>query len=189
MLDAIIEPDWMLRYYSFNAHWKTEEAMAFMRDGSGDDYFLVFNRAGAILKGFAHESAMSPYRVSPPRVGPGVLEDVPEVFSVFLAEPTFTLSDTTFCSWRTQSDSSWQRGDINFPEVPDPDGSAKLLAILDGNPKTYQQWAEDYYERSISFAAVSHIYEHQPLSQQIITELNGELSLADVWESVAEIGY
>ena len=37
MLDAILEPDWELRYYSFNSHWGEGEMMASMRDGSGDE--------------------------------------------------------------------------------------------------------------------------------------------------------
>jgi len=103
-----------------------------MRVGSGGDYFILFNPAGAILKGFAHESMMSPYQSTPPRAWPGVLDDVPKVFSTFLSEPAFTISDTTFCIWRTYSDTSWQRGNIQFPDAKDPDGSADLLAILDG---------------------------------------------------------
>lgn len=189
MLDAIIEPNWEMRYYSFNAHWGQEEAMASMQNGSGDDYFLMFSPAGAILKGFAHESVMSPYLSEPPRVWPGVLDNVPEAFSAFLSEPAFTISDTTFCIWRTHSDTSWQKGNIEFPETEDPDGSADLLAILDGKPETYQQWAEYYYERPVSLAVVRHIYEHRPLSETVLELLNREQSLRNVADDAKEIGY
>ncbi len=189
MLDIIIEPEWELRYYSFNAHWAADEAMASMRNGSGDDLSILFNPAGAILKGFAHESKMSPSQSTPPCVWLGVLDDVPEVFSAFLSEPAFKISDTTFCIWRTHSDTFWQRGSIQFPNAQDPDGSAKLLAILNGNPETYQQWAEAYYERPVSLAATTHIYEHRPLSQKVVKLLNNELSLSDVAEDKEEIGY
>lgn len=96
LLDAILCPDWEGRYYSFNARWTPGCAMASMRDGQGDAYFLLFSAAGAALKGFAHESPMSPYRVDPPRVWPGVLDDVPSAFADFLAEPAFSMQDTTF---------------------------------------------------------------------------------------------
>lgn len=98
LLDAILQPEWDLRYYSFNAHWGAETQMASMRDGSGDDYFLVFDSIGAIVKGFSHESNMSPHLKNPSRVWPGVLDDVPSVFSQFLSEPAFSLEDTTFLS-------------------------------------------------------------------------------------------
>ena len=130
--------------------------MASMRDGSGDGYFILFNTQGAILKGFAHESAMSPYQAHPPRLWPGVLDEVPEEFAAFLTEPAFSISDTTFCLWRTKHDISWQHGNIQFPLGYDPDGSADLLSILDGNPQTYQRWAQEYYERPLDLAAVTH---------------------------------
>ncbi len=51
--------------------------MASMRDGSGDDYFILFNFLGAIIKGFAHESSMSPYVNEPIQIWKGILENVP----------------------------------------------------------------------------------------------------------------
>ena len=67
MLDAII-PEWEYRYYSFNAHWGPGEVLASMRNGSGDEYYLLFSSAGAILKRFAHEAPMTPYKHKPPQV-------------------------------------------------------------------------------------------------------------------------
>jgi hypothetical protein len=189
MLDAIIEQERTLRYYSFDAHWKPDQSLASMRDGSGDEYVIVFSPLGCILKGFAHESPMSSYQSHPPRVWPGILEEVPAVLSSFLLEPSLEMDATTFCVWRTASDDSWQHGDIQFPEGQDPDGSADLLALLDRSPETYQRWAQDYYERSISLSAVTHIYEHGLLSQEVVTLLNSNLALADVVEDKEEIGY
>ena len=42
MLDAILCPEWDLRYYSFNARWADGEQMGSMRDGCGDDLFVHF---------------------------------------------------------------------------------------------------------------------------------------------------
>ncbi|MFL5245765.1 MAG: hypothetical protein ACJ8FY_27140 [Gemmataceae bacterium] len=39
-LDAILSPEWELRYYSFNNSWAAGAACASMRNGSGDDYFI-----------------------------------------------------------------------------------------------------------------------------------------------------
>ncbi len=57
MLDAILCPEWEYRYYSFNSAWGPSEEMASMRNGSGDDWFLLLDATGAALKGFAHELA------------------------------------------------------------------------------------------------------------------------------------
>lgn len=142
MLDAILSPEWEYRYYSFNSRWSKREQMGSMRDGCGDDFFGLFNSSGCFLKGFAHESAMSPYGRKPKAVWPGVLDNVPSAFAAALKEPAFSMEDTTFCIWRRYCDESWQVGDIEFPGGTDPDGSQTLLAILDGKPKTYKAWAE-----------------------------------------------
>src|SRR5215468_4022637 len=58
MLDAILEPEWQYRYYSFNARWSESETMASMRNGQGDDFFALFNAEGAFIKGFVHDAAI-----------------------------------------------------------------------------------------------------------------------------------
>ncbi len=35
MLDAIMSPDWELRYFSFDSRWSPTEEMVSMRNGSG----------------------------------------------------------------------------------------------------------------------------------------------------------
>ena len=189
MLDAILRPEWEYRYYSFNAHWSADEMMASMRNGSGDKYFILFSPAGAIIKGFAHEAPMTPYTFDPPQVWLGVLDTVPNLFAAFLTEPAFIIEDTTFCVWRTYQDSVWQRGTIEFPDDPDPDGSQELLAILDGDPQTYLAYAEAYYERSINLDAVKQVYNHQPLTKALVGALNPDLSFADIAADQEEIGY
>jgi hypothetical protein len=56
------------------------------------------------------------------------------------------MEDTMFCIWRRCTGRRWQHGNIAFPAGDDPDGSAGLLALLDGDPRSYQAWAEYYYE-------------------------------------------
>src|SRR5262245_14588494 len=87
MLDAILCPEWEYRYYSFNCRWAKREQMGSMRDGCGDSYFALFNPSGCFLKGFAHESTMSPYRRKMNAIWPGVLETVPSTFKAALNEP------------------------------------------------------------------------------------------------------
>ena len=40
--DAIIEPEWEYRYFSYNSQWGQNEEMASMRDGSGGHWFVLF---------------------------------------------------------------------------------------------------------------------------------------------------
>ena len=88
------------------------------------------------------------------------------------------------------SDSEWHHGRIDFPDLPDPDGSEFLLSIFDGRPETYLAWAEEYYHpRRFRLAAVRPVFEHRPLSESVVQELSPELSLAELAEKVRQIGY
>src|SRR5579859_2555985 len=189
MLDAIIQQDWEYRYYAFNSKWSAGEQMASMRNGQGDGWFCTFGPPGAFLKGFDHESVMSPWNTNPSRVWPGVLDGVPEVFRASVAEPAFSMKDTTFCIWRTHLDSQWRTGNISYPAAEDPDGSAWMLSILDGNPNTYKEWAEAYYEQSVSLPPVLHIYEHKVLTSEIVSELNPSVEFKSILGDATEIDY
>jgi hypothetical protein len=186
MLDAIVSPNWEYRYFSFNAAWDAsrKERMASMRDGSGDEYFMVISPKGAILKGFDHEAPMSPWQRDPVAVWPVVLEGVPEAFASFLTEPAFSMSDCTFCIWREPSDEHWQHGAIVFPvtDADDPDGSAELLCMFDGKPETYVDFATEYYEKALDINVVRKIYGHEILTPLIVAELNPQAE----WESTAK---
>jgi len=121
ILDAILSPEWQFRFYSFNSRWTRGEQMGSMRNGQGDDFFALFNAHGCFLKGFAHEAPMSPYRDDgSKRLWSGLIESVPVEFARCLRQPAFSMEDTTFCIWRRYGDSSWQRGEIEFPRGPDP---------------------------------------------------------------------
>ncbi len=188
-LDAILCPTWEYRCFSFNSHWHPDEMMASMRNGSGDSYFILFTPSGAILKGFAHEAVMSPYRHSPPHVWQGVLDAVPSTFAAFLSEPAFVLEETTFCVWRTHPDAAWQQGNIQFPDRPDPDGSRDLLSFLDGNPETYRAHAEANYGVPIPIFSILPFYRREPLTKELVNSLNPKCSLAALEKDLEEIGY
>ena len=189
MLDAIMMDDWEHRYYSFDANWSEGEMLASMRNGSGDSYYILFNAHGAIIKGYGHESEMAGHTIDSGEVWPGVLDGVPEEFEAVLTDPAFVAEETSFCIWRKYSDSEWQTGKIDFPDQEDPDGSADLLFILDGSPDTYQQWATGYYETTVPLDEVKAIYEHKPLTQQLVSRLNSERRIDDLSSDLDEIRY
>lgn len=197
VLDAIIMPEWQYRYYSFEAPTthSGDVSLGSMRNGSGDDLHAIFGHVGCVVRGFAHEYPMSPYASDPVEVFPGVLSEVPDDFKdCITALHSDWWRDITFCVWRRHSDSCWQRGNINFPEHHghDPDGSGFLLSAYDGRPETYQRWAEDYYSGTrptFSLDAIRSVFEHRPLTAEIIRELNPERSLTELLTEVQQIGY
>ena len=189
MLDAIMSPEWEYRYYSFNSKWGEGEMMASMRNGSGDEYFILFEPHGAIMKGFDHESAMSPWSAEEEKLWLGIFDDVPPEFQSFLSEPAFSIPETTFCIWRRYLDSSWQIGRIDYPDEDDPDGSEYMLSILDGRPSTYREFAESYYEKSVNLDAIEHIYKHEALTDEIVAQLNDEITLESLLADIKQIAY
>jgi hypothetical protein len=190
MLEAILCPKPDLRYYAFNSKWGGGEMMASMDNGGGDDYFILFNQKGAIIKGFDHESKMSPYSNDNLLLWPGIIDGVPSEFQEFLTEPAFTTKDATFFIWRGAIDRNWTVGNIQYPnDDSDADGSGWMLSMLCGTPLEYVEWAQDYHEQEISLEVVVGIYAHQPLSEETVKTLNQDLSLADVLACADEIGY
>lgn len=186
MLDAIICPEWESRYYSYNSKWGESSEMASMRNGSGDDWFLLFDRHGAALKGLAHEYALAGDASFAQRIQ----QIVPPVFEEFLKEPAFTMSRATFCLWHQYSDAKWNVvSPVDGVISPDRDGSDWMIGIFDGEPEYYRDWAVEYYEVEIPLAAVQAIYRHERLTQQLITSLNPDISLIDIQGDMAEIGY
>ena len=49
--------EWQDRYYSFNQAWdtKSKQRMASMRNGQGDEWFILFDAGGVFMKAFWHE--------------------------------------------------------------------------------------------------------------------------------------
>ncbi|MBZ0275801.1 MAG: hypothetical protein K8I60_06635 [Anaerolineae bacterium] len=189
MLETILMPEWRWRYYSFR-QWESDESVFSMRDGSGDEMFVVFVNGSVLVKGFAHESSYSPYRTHPPSVLPGMLDGVPDELQYLLMEPALSFSDTTFCLWWSNHGvKEWAYGRKIMLDGYHLDGSRELLSILDGKPETYRQWATAYYEEEISLDAVREIYSHKPLDRPTIMSLNSDVDIDVVVTEAREIGF
>ncbi|WP_433357191.1 hypothetical protein ACQP25_08235 [Microtetraspora malaysiensis] len=193
VLEAVLSPDWESRYHSFDASWGPAEEMASMRNGSGDEYSIVFSAGGAYIRGFDHEAVMSPYENDGP--WPGVLDSVPDAFRHCVEEPAFCDEDgtpiVTACLWREFGDGRWRVGVIDYPDdESDPDGSARLFGLLvDPSPEAFQRFAEDYYGVPLDLDAMRHVYALRPLTQAVVYALNPELTLKDLAEDLAACLY
>ena len=186
MLDALASRECEFRCYSYNSKWGAGEEMASMRNGSGDDWFLLFNSYGAALKGFAHESPLA----ASSSIAELIQTHVPAGFSSFLNEPAFTMNRATFCLWCRCGEPAWSVvATASHPSSESIDGSLELLRLLDGEAVSYHQWAESYFECTIPLHAVQALYEHRPLDADLIHAINPNLSLSDASSDAIEIGY
>ncbi|MFD3707030.1 hypothetical protein ACFWUP_28165 [Nocardia sp. NPDC058658] len=176
MLDAVLSPEWEDRYYSFNAAWGDAEELASMRNGSGDNWFIVFSAAGVYGQCFDHEAPNAPE----------VLDAVPAVFGPYVTEPAFAdhtgSQAVTACFWR-ENDAAWGAA------AADRGGDDLLELLLDGTPEAYKIWAEDYYEVDVNLAAAQHVYAMQPLTTEIVADLNPDVEISDLEDDIAEINY
>ena len=185
-LDAILESQPEYRYYRFDSRWRDGEMMASMQNGSGDEWQALFCVAGVAIHGLAHEAPL--FTFGQPRAG--IFEGLPAEFhDNFLHEPAFDTSNTTFCIWRLATSAGWSSGSMPVPSGDDPDGSASLLDILEGQPEQYAGFAAEYYERDVDVAAVAAIYGHVPLSASLVRRLNPAASLPALAGDLERIGY
>src|SRR5262245_15977857 len=179
MVEAIVCPEWEMRWFSYNSRWGPDEEMASMRDGCGDDWMCLFCAAGVAIKGLAHELANDaelPARIQ---------AEVPADFASFLSEPAFSMDHATFCYWRKVGDAEWSKVGSSLAN----DGSQELLALLVSGPEGYVEWATDYHEQSIAADVVEAVFEHRPLTDALIRKLNPDADVAAVRVDALEVGY
>ncbi len=186
-----MSPDWEYRYFSFDPAWGEGEQVVSMRNGSGDDWSITFTAAGIYVRGFDHESALSPFAQQPPGLAPGLLDGLPEVLRGAAEEPAFTMEDlplVTVALWRLSGDRFWSFGAP--PARPDgDDGGTWLFGQLDGRPETYRAFASEYYERDLDIRVIGHVFDDEPLTMELASAINPEVDLAAVADEVADMGY
>ncbi|HEY3515147.1 hypothetical protein [Kribbella sp. NPDC051137] len=189
VLDVVLNDDERTRYFEFDARWSATEEAALMRDGSGNEYSVVFSPDGVFGYGFDHESPVSPY-ANGMRSWPGLLDGVPEVFQEQRDDKAFSddgVPRATVCFWRTTEDDAWRCGPV---ENVGADGADELFELIaDGRPEAYLTFAEEYYEVALDLEAIRHVYALMPLTEYVVTSLNRHRRLTDLAEDIAEIGY
>lgn len=71
-----------------------------------------------------------------------------------------------------------------------PDGSDWLLRrLVEGTPENYQAWAQRYYGRPVHLDAVIDVYRLRPLTPDAVAALNPAVTLAQLGDTIAAIGY
>lgn len=186
MLDAIVCPEWEDRYYSFNKNWGEGEQMGSMRNGSGDDWFIHFGPFGAAIKGLAHETSIAGDKVFVSEIQ----RQVPQAFSSFLADPAFGMDWASYCYWRGDEDAGWSKVIHPDPEfLMADDGSSEYLAILIEPASAYMEFVKWYFEIDLPLAAIQSIYEHSPLTDELLMSINAAMTIDTVREFAEEIGY
>ncbi|MCX7113284.1 MAG: hypothetical protein NTX45_24865 [Proteobacteria bacterium] len=173
LLDAIIEPEWEYRYFSFNCNWdhRSSEMMASMRDGSGNEYFLHFSTSGVVGKVLygkkLEETSL-------------LLASVPSCFSNFKNEAAFSVDKASFYFWKKHEDENWSALPNDLEAYP-------LLGFLVGDSSYYHQWAENYYEQTIDSMVLEKVFNTLHIDSESLKILNSEITLEELGEDILEI--
>ena len=139
-LDRALDPDEDVPTHDFDRR----AGIFWLRDSGGNHVQISFRKAGVVILGFDHDSPMSPAHNNE-AIWPGVVDDLPSALRRALADYSFE-HDITFCIWREARARQWRSGRVRRPRGRDVDGSARLLAILDGNPRGYRAYARTVFE-------------------------------------------
>lgn len=213
VLEAILCPEWEYRYYSYQKGWSDNEEFCGMRNGQGDQLLILFSSVGTCINGFAHESSSNGWRQvkSEERksfigkwfgtkkeahtdlvqnISNGILDGLPDIFDKFIyGEPVKSVG-TTFCIWQTNVDYHWRTGNLDLPDDEYKDGSSDLLELLDGEPTTYKNWAEEYYDLELDLEVISRIFNGETVTKELVDRLNPGLEdLEKLKADLDEIGY
>ena len=179
-LDAVYCPEWEYRYYSFDCNWGTDQQMGSIRNGSGDDVYVLFNNEGCFLKGFSHEYPMGAKSYD------AFYTSVPEVFLEASREPAFSPHNVNFCFWRHKGGSEWQSA---LPHDTLDSDIFFLIQGLNEEAKSYQAFASDYFEIETDIEHISSAYQHIAMTQPLAEAMNKDIIYSELVESLNEIGY
>ncbi|MGE3804815.1 MAG: hypothetical protein AB7K24_09105 [Gemmataceae bacterium] len=188
ILDTILCRNQALRYHTYVPNRLAAVDVAVLDHGNGDELMCVLDsRHGCLIRGFDHESKMSPHAQAEFRAWPGVLDEVPSNLLVHLKSPEFRQEETTFCIWRCREDKEWWQGEVEEPE--EGEWSAHLLSHVFLDAGSYLDWACEYYNRKdIPASPVRRVYESCQADGALVRAINAKADLDAVRYSLTEMG-
>lgn len=186
MLDAIVAPEF--RSFEFHPQWGKHEQMGAFKDGEGNFFFAWFSRKGAVLRGFDHESKMSPFQSDPPKPWPGIWEGLPEALANPSDEQVFSFEgEITFACWAVGGQGEWKAGPVKPPKGRDVDGAEQLLACF---KKNFRAWADDYYGRKLDGPALTRVWwGREVIDRETLEALNPDFDEKMVKEEAKLLGF
>lgn len=186
LLNIVLCREEWTRYHSYFPEWKDKISMAKIDNGAGDHLFILFAPQGAIIKGFDHESELSPYARDEHEIWPGIYDGVPKELFFLLEDEAIRKEDVTFCIWRKNCDLEWQKGAVEIPDGEE-DGSNFLLGTIFQTPEDFVEFAKDYFDLTPPLDIVANIYNGNPISSDMIQMLNPDCDVEEVLQELTSL--
>lgn len=197
-LDIIFSEEEWLRVHRYEAELQPDVAWGSVNNGAGDHLHILFADSGTLIKGFDHESPLSPHAREDGEIYPGMYDDVPETLMAVLRhhQEALDLEDVTFCLWQEGNDLQWKAGSwiqLAMAEEDEADtrgGAGFLLGYMEKNPEEYVDWAKAYYDlQELSLEAVAKVYEEESVSASLIKQLCPQRDVAAALDELKQRGY
>ncbi|WP_434749944.1 hypothetical protein [Paenibacillus amylolyticus] len=198
-LDIILSEEAWLRVHRYqNNVLQPDTAWGTVHNGAGDHLHVLFTNTGTLLKGFDHESPLSPHNREDGEIYPGMYDEVPEELMRILSqqEEVLEMEDVTFCMWQEGHSLEWKAGswiELAMAQEDESDaegGVAFLLGYIEDTPESYVDWAEGYYDmQDMSLTAVTEIYNDTPISADLIRRLNPKRDVSSALDELQQSGY
>jgi hypothetical protein len=188
LLDTVLCRRPELRYHRYLANPAPGVEVGLVETGGGDELVCVLSAEhGCLIKGFDHESEMSPYQQADEEPWPGVCDEVPPELMDLLQKVDSHPTGVTFCLWRGSDDEEWWQGDVEFPEDGD-DGASYLLGTIFLDADSYMDWASSYYSKEVPEGPVRRVYRTGTIDRATALELNPRVDLAMLERELAAMG-
>jgi hypothetical protein len=163
-LDHALDPDADVPTHAFDPR----AGIFSLRESEGNYVRIAFMRAGVVILGFDHESRMSSANHDE-HIWPGVVDELPPSLRRALADYSFG-HDITVCIWRRTSARRWRSGSVRRPRGRDVDGSARLIAIFDGDARRYRRFARVVFDRDLQLAVIERAYAGRSVDVPAVAE-------------------
>jgi hypothetical protein len=189
-LEAILSPDPWWRYFSFDAAAGPGERVARMQAATGDGWLIWFSPHGVVVRGFDHESRLSPWGREPVGPWPSLFDGLPAKLRHGPRLEVDGVESVTFCLWWDALDPGWRAGVVIRPDTQylDLDGSEWLLTEA-VSPAAYQDHAEEVYQRVVPLDAIERIYGHALLTEGLIHAVDPVVDTAVALATARAVGY
>ncbi|MFF7994721.1 hypothetical protein ACFZDG_33730 [Kitasatospora xanthocidica] len=192
LLDSIVSVPYTADH-TFVVDWRPGVDLAFMDNGCGDRYAVVFDPAGVLLYGFDHESDATPWREEPRAHWPGLLDGLPASLAHYARAEEFLLEgffDATVCAWYETGSTAWRCGPVEFAD-DEGDGADWLFDLLtpaDG-VRAFADYAEESYERSVDEEAVAAVLTGATLDRRTVAALSADVDFDTVATKARALGH
>ena len=172
ILDAINESEWEYRYYSYNSTWSDDSEMASLRNGSGGEWFFLFEQDNVSFKCTSPEDGIE-------KNFEDIKKLVPKRFNSMINEPAFSM-DYGSCIWYIENN-QWIKLGREIKCLPNPETIQKMSA------NDYCQYALNYFEKNINPNFVDSIFKGN-FSIDLSMKINPALDLETLSQDIIEIG-